>query len=155
MNKYKKEDIIPVKHPQLTWGELKEFCKDHNIPDDAPIMIQRVEDRYYDGIDVSGMTGTLPDGTSGILPPGSKADGWRVYLKKGFWYYSVERQNEKMEAEIKRRKNGEEPHYDKIENPEDCIVDLNDDELFEQYTPASQAVFYSDDSDMLFIDLHY
>jgi hypothetical protein len=63
----------------LTVGELKGYLAGY--PDDALVVAQRVEDRYYEGVDISGMTGTLPDGTSGTLPSGSKATGWET-LKK-------------------------------------------------------------------------
>ncbi len=63
----------------LTVGKLKEYLE--NYPDDALVVSQRVEDKYYEGVDISGMTGTLSDGTIGTLPPGSKSTGWET-LKK-------------------------------------------------------------------------
>lgn len=63
----------------LRVGDLKKQLEEY--PDDALVVAQRVEDRYYEGCDISGMTGTLSDGSTGILPPGSKATGWQVITK--------------------------------------------------------------------------
>lgn len=62
----------------LTVGELLDFIEKNNISRDAVVLTQRVEDKYFDGCDISGCTGQLPDGSYGILPPGSKAQGWPV-----------------------------------------------------------------------------
>lgn len=43
----------------LTVGKLKKYLADHDLPDDALVLIQRVEDRYYE------------------------THGWGVYLKEG------------------------------------------------------------------------
>jgi hypothetical protein len=63
----------------LTVGELKKQLE--NYPDDTLVVSQRIEDKYFDGIDISGLTRTLPDGTIGTLPKGSKASGWDVIKK--------------------------------------------------------------------------
>lgn len=97
----------------LTVGQLKKDLEGY--PDDALVVSQRVEDRYYDGVDISGMTGTLADGTTGILPPGSKATGWSVITKPDpMW------KNE--------------------------II---------QYSPVWCVVKYKDDTECLYLDLHY
>lgn len=105
---YTKEEMLNGA-PGLTVGELLKFIKEYDIPDSAPVLVQRVEDRYYEGVDVSGMRGP-----NGILPPGSKANGWKVYRKaQGY--------------------------------PSD-IAD---------YHPAWSCVYYKEDKEILFIDLHY
>lgn len=43
----------------MTVGDLKRFLEETNIPDESKILIQRVEDRYYE------------------------SGGWGVYLKEG------------------------------------------------------------------------
>ena len=68
-----------VKGHYLTVGQLKKELE--NYPDDALVVSQRVEDMYYEGVDVSGITGILEDGSVGTLPPGSKAKGWDVITK--------------------------------------------------------------------------
>ena len=42
----------------LTVGRLKEFLNEHNLPDDAKVVVERVEDSYYE------------------------KGGWGVYLKE-------------------------------------------------------------------------
>ncbi len=59
----------------LTVGRLKEEIEGY--PDDALVVSQRVEDRYYEGCDISGMRG--PDG---LLPSGSKSNPWETIKKQ-------------------------------------------------------------------------
>ncbi len=42
-----KEDLMTYKH-HLTVGDLKEFLYKYNLPSDAKVLIQRVEDVYYE-----------------------------------------------------------------------------------------------------------
>lgn len=42
-----KDELINDTH-YLTVGGLKKFLNEHNLPDDAKVMIQRVEDYYYE-----------------------------------------------------------------------------------------------------------
>lgn len=151
MNKITKEDL-KKRQAGLTVGGLKKFLLENNPPDDAPVLIQRVEDKYFEGVDISGIGGCKST-KNGIYPPGSKATGWGVYLKRGEHYFAAENFNKEMNEEIKRRANGEEPEYD-IEDPSKFIVKL-DEGLMEQYSPAWCCVGYKDDPDILFIDLHY
>jgi hypothetical protein len=90
----------------LTVKYLKKFLEEHALPDDAIVLIQRVEDVYYE------------------------KNGWGVYKKDGEW---VDYANK----------------YSPDISPEEL------DEFKEQYHPAWCCVFYHDDPDMLFIDLHY
>ena len=55
----RKEEIQKLDHV-LTVGKLKKFLVDHNLPDNARVLIQRVEDIYYE------------------------KHNWKVYLKEGF-----------------------------------------------------------------------
>lgn len=91
----------------LTAGDIVNFIAKHGIPHTAPVVIQRIEDKYFEGIDISGLSSA-----KGILPPGSKSTPWRPYLKM---------------------QNG----------------------LPTQYIPAFSCVYYKDDEDILFIDIHY
>lgn len=133
MRKLTKEDIFKSSSPCLTVGRLLEFIKENEIPMDAPVMIQRVEDKYYEN------------------------NGWGVYLKKGENYYYAEQWNQNMTDEIDRRIKGEEPNFPRIENPVEKMHDLEAEEfdLMEQYHPAWSGVGYKDDTNMLFIDLHF
>jgi hypothetical protein len=154
MNKINKKDLYRYTgNGFLTVGRLKEFLEKHNLPDDAPVIVERVEDRYYEGNDISGMPGCT-DTEDGIYPPGSKSSGWGVYLKKGDPYHNVETINIRMKDEIRRRKSGEPGEFPGIEDPEKHIQELSDD-LKTQYHPVWCPVFYKDDPDVLFLDLHY
>ena len=113
----------------LTVGRLKKFLEQHpELPDDALVLTQRVEDKYYE------------------------ENGWGVVLKEGDHYNMSKTHNIRMEEEIRRRKNGEHPKYD-MEDPSKYIHELSDD-LKEQYHPAWSCVKYKGDNN-LYIDLHY
>jgi hypothetical protein len=113
----------------LTIGKLKKFLEEHpELPDDALVLTQRVEDVYYE------------------------KNGWGVVLKEGEHYHNVKTYNVRMEEEIRRRKNGEHPKYD-MEDPSKHIQELTDD-LKDQYHPAFCCLKYKDD-DNLYLDLHY
>ena len=113
----------------LTVGKLRKFLEEHSeLPDDALVLTQRVEDKYYE------------------------EHGWGVVLKEGFWYHAFNENNIRMADEILRRENGEEPEYD-IEDPSKAITELNDENK-EQYHPAFSCLRYNDDNN-LYIDLHY
>lgn len=58
-----KRELVDKYASALTVGELKEFLNKHDLPDTAKVVVQRVEDVYYDEL------------------------GWGVYLKEG--EYSV------------------------------------------------------------------
>jgi len=128
MNKFTKERILELakKGSCLTVGDLKRFISENNIPDDAPVLIQRVEDKYFEGVDISGLSGV-----NGIYPPGSKASGWEVYLKEDYMY-------DTLDKKIKNKMSEEEKDLCK-----------------QQYHPAWSGAYYKDDGDILFIDLHY
>lgn len=122
------EDLSRYKD-YLTVGRLKKFLEQHpELPDDALVLTQRVEDRYYE------------------------KNGWGVVLKEGYHYHMSKENNIRMEEEIRRRKNGEHPKYD-MEDPSKFIEELTDD-LKEQYHPAWSCLKYKDD-DNLYLDLHY
>ena len=115
----------------LTVGKLKEFLAETNLPDTALVLVQRVEDKYYE------------------------KHGWDVYLKEGYHFHSHVEMNKNMQDEIERRARGEEPEYPKIDDPSKYICSEEDVvHLKEQYHPAWCCVHYSDDEE-LFIDLHY
>jgi hypothetical protein len=154
MNTIKKEDLKRYQDSgYCTVGDLKKFIEKHGIPDDSVILIQRIEDRYYEGVDISGLSG-CETSEDGIYPPGSKSEGWGVYLKEGEQYYWQKETNRRMQQEIERRERGEDPEYPGIPNPSSFIVPL-DETFMDQYHPAWSPIFYPDDPDTLFIDLHY
>ena len=95
-----KEHLLDGYKQYLTVGELKEFLYKNNIPNDSKVLIQRVEDIYYE------------------------KHGWGTYFKEG--------------------------EHTFVDNHGDTVK-----ESLEQYHPAWSCVKYKDDTDVLFIDLHY
>ncbi len=137
-----------AKHGYLTIGKLKKFIKD--LPDDGLVLTQRVEDKYYEGVDISGMGG-CQDSPDGIFPPGSKAQGWGVVLKEGHFYHQALDFNERIrsgEFENKEEYPDLDPEFLKVYSEEDLRA------MKEQYSPAFCCVKYNDDKN-LYIDLHY
>jgi hypothetical protein len=128
MNKLSKNDL-KARHHGLTVGDLRKFLMDHpEISDDQPVLIERVEDIYF------------------------QKHGWGVYLKEGEVYHNMLSFNENMRNEIDRRGRGEEPEYG-MEDPSMYIKEPSEEDM-NQYVPAWCCVKYKDD-DALFIDLHY
>ena len=114
----------------MTVKDMREAIE--GLPDDGLILVQRVEDVYYQN------------------------NGWGVYLKEGEHYYSAVRLNENMNEEIDRRLKGEEPDYPMIDDPATYMSSAEDlEQSMDQYHPAWCAVKYKDDQENLFIDLHY
>lgn len=122
-----REDVLSKQHPRLTVGDLKKFFEKHNLPDDAPVVVQRVVDRYY------------------------QKHNWGVYLKEGEHTWNAKQWNEDIKGE----------YLDKEKYPNIIPGNLKPfteeqiRDTLEQYTPAHAPVFYKDDPNILFIDLHY
>jgi hypothetical protein len=110
----------------MTVGELKERIKD--IPDDGLVLIQRVEDLYYE------------------------ENGWGVVLKEGEHYHYSKQWNQ----DLKSGKYEDEENYPNA-NPKlwEPIPDEDLELAKEQYHPAWSVVRYKDDLNNLYIDLHY
>jgi hypothetical protein len=132
-----------------TVQQLLDFIEKHKLPKDAKILVQRVEDVYYEGVDISGFSGA--DTPNGIFPPGSKTNGWETYKKEGEDYYHAKEINEKIDSgEFSNEEN-----YPNIENPEDYRISPEDmEKLKDQYTPVFCPVWYNDEKH-LFLNLHY
>lgn len=104
-----KEDVLKFKYV-LTVGQLRKFIEKHNISDDAPILVQRIEDVYFD------------------------KHNWPTYRKHTFESTMM------------------------IDSWDNCSkVRLTDAELESyksDYIPTNQPVYYKEDKEILFIDLH-
>jgi len=123
-----KEELLNEYNDYLTVGDIKNFLLKHKLPDDAKVVIQRVEDKYYDD------------------------HNWGVYLKKGYHTSTDIEWNENINGKFL-----DEEKYPKLKNKklsEYTTEELK--ETMEQYTPAFQCAKYKDDdNDVLFINLHY
>ena len=98
------------------------------MPDDAVVVVQRVEDRYYQN------------------------NKWGVYLKEGEHTHILKQYNE----DIKSGKYFDKDNFPNAD-PEKMILATDQEikESMDQYTPAHAPVFYKNDPNILFIDLHY
>ncbi len=127
MKELTKEEVKSYQH-YLTVGDMKKFIAEHNPPDDALILIERVQDVYYD------------------------KHNWGSYLKEGEHYNNAVQYN----ADIDSGKYLNKKEYPKIK--EENLVKYTEEQLNNlkiQYHPAWCCVHYKDDKDLLFIDLHY
>jgi hypothetical protein len=140
INKYNEDDLIKLKRNGfLSIGELKALLKD--FPDDGLIFVQRVEDMYFEGVDISGFGG-CPFTDDGIFPEGSKGDGCKVLLKDGYHYKRACEFNEAI----------------KDNEYEDDLKPISEKELENlkvQYSPVFQVERYGDDHSNIFLNLHY
>ena len=128
-----------LKNGHLSVGSLRRFLKKNpELSDDTPVVIQRVEDMYYDGFDFNG----------------SQTNGWGVWPHKGESYWSAESMNKRMLEEIETRESGKEWQYPKIEDPNEFIYDLEDKGLLDLYSPA-WCIFTDKEKDITYINLHY
>lgn len=122
-----KEGLKKYTH-HLTVGLLLEFIKKYNVPEDALILTQRIEDFYFEN------------------------NHWDVYLKEGYQCHSMREFNNKIDSGL----------FDDSEQYPGMTEDLkkkwSDDDIksaMEQYHPVWSPVYYKDDKDILFLDIHY
>lgn len=136
MNVVSKEELKTSKSDGLTMEDLRRFVESNkNLEGATKVLCQRVDDVYFEGIEFKG----------------SKTQGWKVLLVEGENFNSVKTLNNKMEEEILRREKGEEPHFDKIEDPETYKMELTDD-LKEQFFPSWCI---TKDESFIYIHNHY
>lgn len=124
-----KEDLMKFKQSHyLTVGALKKFIEEHNIPDDALVMSQRVHDLYFE------------------------KNGWGVYKKHGLFSQQMMEFNQNLEQGV--YDNPEE--YPLMTEKHKVPYSQEDIEAaMEQYHPVWSPVKYRDEDDLLFLDLHY
>lgn len=118
MKKLTKDELLEYRDSgYLTWGELKEWALKNNIPDEAIVVVERVEDFYYD------------------------KNNWSVYCKENSLCSNLRRINGDIAAgaiELKQPFTEEQ---------------VND--ARSEYHPVWSPVYYSEDPNILFLDLHY
>jgi len=116
----------------MTVGRLKEFLTDHQIADEALVVIERVEDAYYE-------------------KPEKRDSEWGVYLKDGEGVYHARKWNKDIKGKYLDKE-----QYPRIDP--DNLVAYTEDQIQAmkvQYHPAWCCVKYNNESEILFIDLHY
>lgn len=143
----------------ITIEILLKFIKKHNIPYDTKIFYQRIEDTYFDGIDISGMGG-CKDTPNGIYPPGSKGEGWKPLRIKGEQYYEAIKFNKNIEKGKLVKEGKLSPDevgvffWDERYKDEQKLIDLSDENLLDQYVSAF-SMFYNKEKKALFITSHH
>lgn len=124
-----KEELLSyIKSGFLTVGGIKKFIEKYNLSDDSIIVVQRVEDFYYEN------------------------NNWSVYLKEGEHTYYCKQWNRDIES----GKYLDKTQYPKIK--EENLKPFTEEQIkqsMEQYHPVWSCVRYNDDKDVLFLDLHY
>lgn len=133
-----KEDLLGNKGHSLKMKDLRKFVEENKcIPDDAPCVVERVEDSYFKPRECHD---------------GSTINGWDVLKVEGYHYHSSLEWNKRMQEEIEIRKRGEEPEYE-MENPLDCIFGQKEiEEMKEQFY---QPHCITTDKEVVYIYSHY
>lgn len=118
-----------------TVGQILRFIEKHNIPDDALILLQRVEDKYFEKSEWNGV----------------KMNGWTTIKKEGEQYHYLTRWNNDVDSG---------KYLDKEEYPlmtEEYLKKATEEELEnskDQYYPCFSPVKYPND-DNIYLDAHY
>jgi hypothetical protein len=161
MRELTREELLSYrKSGFLTVGQLKKAIEELQLSDDAIVVVERVEDKYYEGgCDISGFPG-CQDTPDGIYPPGSRSGEWGVYLKGGMSYYDCKRHNERIDSGYYN----DAEQFPKLNTPEfreknpKFFEKYTDEELHKmqtQYHPVWSPVYWKDEKEILFLDLHY
>jgi len=133
-----KEELLNKTNHSLRMKELREFVETNkDLSDDAPCIMERVEDRYFESRERTN---------------GQKTNGWDVLKKEGYHYHSSLEWNEKMSKEIELRKVGEGDYEDDL-NPEEAL--FGEKELEEMKEQFYQPHCITTDKEIIYIYSHY
>ncbi len=133
-----KKELLDKTNYSLRMKDLREFVEaNKDLDDNAPCLVERVEDLYFSSRELSN---------------GEKTNGWGVLLKEGYHYHRALSWNKDMYREEEKRKNGEEPEYG-IENPLDQI--LGEKELEAMKEQFYQPHCITTDKEIVYIYSHY
>lgn len=133
---------IEFKHG-FTVRQLKDWIEKFNVPDDAIIMMQRVEDRYFSGIHKNENGEII-----------HRSTGWKTVKKGGYWYYRFLDHNEKIDSNefLDKEKY---PHTVESELRKYTQKELEG--VMEEYYECFSPAHYTDEGDdrFLYLDAHY
>ena len=123
------EEIKNSKIEYLTVGKLLAYIKENNISNDALVLIQRIEDIYFE------------------------ENGWSTVKKEGFMYNSEKEIIDKAKSGVYSDKSKYSNMTDEILK---SIIESEDtlDECKEEYITVFSPVKYKND-DNLYLDAHY
>lgn len=122
MNQYTPEELFSKKTDCLRMSDLRKFVEANlDLDDSTPVLVEHVKDIYLED---------------------HKRDphdikGWDVYLQEGLHYHNQVNYNLNMEEELERRKQGLEPEFPLIEDPQE-MIDLDLDKYKEVFYKANQ-----------------
>lgn len=138
----------------LRVGDLRRIIEQCGLSDDTPVLIERVEDVYFDGRDVSGFHGVLDDGTTGPLPEGARSKDQRpVVLRDSMLTHQMREHDVRVDSGFfDDKKNFPVPHpsHTRKNSQEEY------DEFKDQFTTAEYCVVDNEgDLRALFIRLQY
>lgn len=122
-------DKLLSRNIQLTVKDFKEYLERYNVPDDAVILTQRIEDHYFEN------------------------NNWDVYLKKGEGYYERIEWNEKCKGEFKDIEQYPYLNRDNLREFTDEELKLS----MEQYYSLHCITHFRDEPDnkVVFLTAHY
>lgn len=111
----------------LTVGQLLEFIKKHNIPDNAVVRYERIEDEYFN------------------------KNNWKVIKKEGQFY----NQYKELNRQIDSGQFNDKEQYPLIDDPNKFrMSDEELEEMKDEFISAESCIKYSGDSN-LYITAHY
>lgn len=127
-----KEELLSSKGHSMKMKDLRKFVEKYkDIDDEAPVVVERVEDHYFE-----------------------KVGGWDVLEIEGYHYHSSVEWNKKMQREIERRKRGEEPEYD-MEDPSLWIFAEEKIESMKEQFYQPHCITTDKEKQIVYIYSHY
>jgi len=132
-----KEELLNKTAQSMTMKELRKFVEENkNLDDNAPCLVQRVEDSYFRPREFN----------SQII------QGWDVLRVKGEHYYNALNWNTKMQKEIEFRKKG---IYDYPNLKESLDLISTEEELESYKEQFYQPHCITTDKEIIYIYSHY
>jgi hypothetical protein len=146
MREITREELLSYR--TLTVGDLKKFIEEYKLSDDALIVVEIVDDKYFNGgCDISGCS-SIKDDELVVLPEGTRSSEWGVYLKNGEHSHSLESYNEKLK---------DKENYPDLSGEPISQEEINKAKV--RYHPVWSPVGYKIngevEKDILYLDLHY